>query len=107
MEFKKGKGENSLEILWRWQKYGLAENRFGEHNHIIKVLKPDTSPGKTELTVRMNATGLRFQCRKYMVSLVGLVDLNRVMEVRASPTAKTKKSKVQISELILRKCTID
>ena len=42
-----------------------------------------------------------------MVSLVGLVNLNMVVEVRASPTARTKKAKVPISELILRHPTTD
>ena len=55
----------------------------------------------------MNATGRRFQYSVGMVSLVGLVDLNMVVEVRASPTDRKKKDKVPISELILRQPTTD
>ena len=35
------------------------------------------------------------------------MDLNRVVEVRASPTNRTKKAKVPISELILRQSNTD
>ena len=55
----------------------------------------------------MNATVRRFQCSVDMVFLVGLVDLNRVVLVRVSPTDRTKKAKVPISELILRQITTD
>ena len=39
----------------------------------------------------MNSTVSRFQLSVEMVSLVSLVDLNRVVDVRASPNARTKK----------------
>ena len=42
-----------------------------------------------------------------MISLVGLVDPNRVVEVRASPIDMTTKAKIPISELILRHLTMD
>ena len=107
MECEKGKGEDLLEILWIWQKSGMAENRFGDHIPIFKVLKPNTQPGQTELKIFMNAIGRRFQNSVNMVSLVRLVDPNMVVEVRASPTDKTKKAKVPISELILHQPTTD
>ena len=42
-----------------------------------------------------------------MVSLVGLVGPNMVVEVKASPTARTKNAKEPISELILHQRTAD
>ena len=42
-----------------------------------------------------------------MVYLVGLVDPNRVAEVKTLPTSRTKKAKVPISELILHHQTSD
>ena len=39
--------------------------------------------------------------------MVGLVDPNRVVEVRSSFTARKKKAKVPISELILRQSNTD
>ena len=79
MECKKGKGDELLDILWRWQKSHLVENQFREHIRIVKLLKPDTFPGQTEWAIRINATGRRFQRSVDMVSLVGLVDPNRVV----------------------------
>ena len=35
------------------------------------------------------------------------MDLNRVAEVKSSPTNRTKQSKIPISEQILRQCTTD
>ena len=55
----------------------------------------------------MNAMGRRFYHSVYMVYLLGLVDLNRVVEVRASITTRMKNAKVQISELILRRRIMD
>ena len=55
----------------------------------------------------MNAMGKRFQRSAEIVYVVGLVDLNSMAEVRASPTARTKRYKVPISELILRQRTRD
>ena len=85
----------------------MAAKQFREHINIFKVLKPDTSPGQTKQMIRMNATISRFQCSVGMVSILGLMDPNRVLEVRASPTARIKKAKVQISEIILRQRTAD
>ena len=42
-----------------------------------------------------------------MVSLVVFVDYNRVVEMRASPTAMADKGKVTTSKLILRQRTTD
>ena len=83
----------------------MAENQFREHIHIVKVLKLDTHPVQTERTIRMNTTHRRFQHSVDMVYLVVLVDPNRVAEVRASPTARTEKAKVPMSELILHQHT--
>ena len=55
----------------------------------------------------MNATGRSFQRSVDMVSFLGLVDPNRVVEVRASPTDSTKSANVPISELILHHQTSD
>ena len=107
VECEKGKGEDLLEILWRWKNSILAAKQFGDNIRISEVIKPDTSPGQTEQDICMNSTGRRFQRIVEMVSLVGLVDLNRVVEVRASPTARTKKDKVPISEIILHHSTTD
>ena len=91
-----------VETLCRWQKSGMAAKRFGEYIRIVEVLTPNTSPGQTERTIRMNATGRRFQCSVDMVTLTGLIDPNRLVEIKASPTSRSKKSKATISELILR-----
>ena len=79
----------------------MAAKRFREHFCIIEVLKPDTPTGQTERNICMNATGRRFQIIIGMASLVGLMDSNKLVKARASPTARTKKDKVPISELIL------
>ena len=59
----------------------------------------------------MNATCRRLQRSVEMVPLVvplvGLVDPNRVVEAKESRTARTKKDKVPISEIILRQHTAD
>ena len=55
----------------------------------------------------MNAMVRRFQRSVDMILLVGLVDLNRLVEVRVSPTDGTKKAKVPISELVLRQSITD
>ena len=55
----------------------------------------------------MNATCRRLQRSVEMVPLVGLVDPNRVVEAKESRTARTKKAKVPISEIILRQHTAD
>ena len=68
MECEKGKGEDLLQLLRRWQKSGMTEKRFGEHIRIAKVLKLDTSPGQTEHTICMNVTGMRFQISIEMIS---------------------------------------
>ena len=104
---RKGKVEDLLELLRRWQKSGMAAKRFMEHIRIVEVLKPETSPGKTERAICTNSTVRRFHRRVEMVYLVRLVDLNRVVEVIESPTAMTQKAKVTISELILRKRITD
>ena len=36
-----------------------------------------------------------------------MTDPNKVVEVRSSPTARTRKAKIPISELILRQLTTD
>ena len=100
-------GGELLEILHQWQKSGFAANQFREHICVLEVLNSDTPPGKSEWAIQMNATVRRFQCSVDMVFLVGLVDLNRVVLVRVSPTDRTKKAKVPISELILRQITTD
>ena len=55
----------------------------------------------------MKSTGGMFLCSIEMVSFAFLVNLNMLVEVRASPTDRTKKDKVPISELILCKRTTD
>ena len=45
VKFKKGKGEDLLEILRRRQKSRMATKRFREHIRIVKDLKPNTSQG--------------------------------------------------------------
>ena len=99
VECEKGKGEDLIEILWWWQKSGLAAKRFREHICIVEFLKPDTSPGQTERTIHVNFTGRRFQCRVGMISLVDLVDTKRLMKVRASPTDRTKRLRNQLVNL--------
>ena len=104
---EKRRGGDLREFLQQWQKSGFSANQFREHIYIVKVLKPDTSLWQNECKIHMNATVRRFQCSVDMVFLVGLVDLNRVVLVRVSPTDRTKKAKVPISELILRQITTD
>ena len=73
-----------------WKKSVLAAKRFGEHIIIVKVIKPDTPPGQTELKIIMNIMDRRFQHGIEIVFLVVLVDTNRVVEVRTSPTTRGK-----------------
>ena len=94
-----------------WNSYDAGRNlgwlrsALVTHIRIVEVLKPDTSPGQTERTIRMNATGRRFQRSVDTVTLEGLVDPYRMIEVKVSPNARSKKMKASIAELVLRHCT--
>ena len=82
VECEKGTGEELLDLLRRWKKSRFAEKRSGEHMRIIEVLKLDTSSGKNEREICMTCTGRRLYCSIDMVSLMGMVDMYRVVEVR-------------------------